>query len=70
MTAVPAATPLTVPVEVTVAIVVLPLLQAPPEVASLSGVVVPAHSSRVPLMAAGLGTTVTTVVVRQPALSE
>lgn len=49
-----------------VAMPVLPLSHVPPGVASVSVVVSPGHTLSVPLMAAGKGFTVTTVVVMQP----
>ena len=62
---VPADTPVTIPVlGLTVAFAVLLLLQpAPPVVASVSDVLNPAHTVNVPPIAAGLGLTVTTVVL-------
>jgi hypothetical protein len=65
MFAVPPDTPVTVPVLVTVATDVLPLLHTPPEVASLSDMVEPAHMIEPPLMDEGSGLTVTTVVAMQ-----
>ena len=64
MVAVPAATPVTVPVLPTVATVVAVLLQAPPVVASLNPVVAPAQTIAVPVIvpADGSGLTVTTLV--------
>ena len=54
MVAVPFAIPFTTPVdELTVAIAVLPLLQLPLSVRSLSVVVLPAHTRLVPVMPAG-----------------
>ena len=67
---IPADTPLTMPVEPTVATNVLPLLHTPPLVASLNVVVEPAHTLMVPVIAdtVGNGLTVTTevTVVTQP----
>ena len=64
MVAVPADTPVTVPVVPTVATVVAVLLHAPPVVASLNPVVEPAQTVAVPVMvpADGNGLTVTTLV--------
>ena len=64
MVAVPADTPVTVPVLPTVATVVVVLLQAPPVVASLNPVVDPAQTVAVPVIvpADGNGLTVTTLV--------
>ena len=51
---VPAATPVTTPeVETTVARDVLPLIQVPPVVASLSVIVPPIHTVLLPVIAAG-----------------
>ena len=58
--AVPAETPLTTPDEPIVATAVLLLTQAPPPVASLRLVVVPAQSVVDPVIAATLPVTVTT----------
>ena len=67
--AVPAPTPVTTPLpEPTVATPVLPLVHAPPP-ASLSVMVRPAHTGVFPVMAAGVGLTVITVVVIQPELT-
>ena len=63
MTEVPPATPLTVPVGPTVATVPLLLLQVP--VPLVSVVVLPAHATAMPLIAAGKGFTVTIVVALQ-----
>jgi hypothetical protein len=62
MVAVPAATPVTIPVEPTVAIVVLLLLHVPALVASAKPVVNPVHTTFVPVIAAGNGFTVTVAV--------
>jgi hypothetical protein len=60
---VPPATPVTTPVvDTTVAIVVVPLVQVPPLVASVNVVVSPWQTLVVPLMAVGSGFTVTTKV--------
>jgi len=68
--AVPADTPLTMPVKPIVATEPSPLLHTPPLVASLSVVVEPAHTLMVPVIAdtVGNGLTVTTevTVVTQP----
>ncbi len=66
MAAVPDATPLTIPVEPTVAIPVAVLLHVPPVVASASVVVALLHKVRLPVIAAGNGLTVTTAVMIQP----
>lgn len=66
MFAVPAATPVTIPVDPTVATNELLLLHAPPVVVSVSVVLSPAQTLAVPPMAAGKLFTVTTVVVAQP----
>jgi hypothetical protein len=64
MVAVPAVTPVTVPVLPTVATPVAVLLHAPPVAASVKPVVEPAHTIAVPVMlpADGNGLTVTVVV--------
>ncbi len=60
----PAATPVTMPVPLpTVALVTALLVQLPPVVALLSVVVAPIHANVVPVIVAGLGLTVTTLVV-------
>jgi hypothetical protein len=61
--AVPALTPVTVPLVPTVAIPVAPLLHTPPGVASLSDVVAPAHTTGVPVIPAGAAGVVLTVTV-------
>ncbi len=59
---IPAATPVTIPLpEPTVANVVLLLLQVPPP-ASLKVTVAPAHTTPVPVIPAGRGFTVTTLI--------
>jgi hypothetical protein len=63
ITVVPTPTPVTTPPPVIVAIAVLPLVHAPPPVASLSEIVAPKHNSLRPDIAAGNGFTVTTVVM-------
>ncbi len=65
MVAVPAATPLTIPVLPTEATPAAELLHAPPVVALLSVVVLPAHTLAVPVILPALGNalTVTTLVV-------
>ena len=69
MVAVPVSIPVTMPVVPTEATVVLPLLQEPPDVASLRVVVPPlSHAIAVPLIVAGVpgkGLTVTTVVAER-----
>ena len=64
MVAVPAATPVTMPVLPTVATVVAVLLHAPPVVASLNPVVDPAQTIAVSVIvpADGSGLTVTTLI--------
>ena len=65
--AVPADTPVTFPVaEPTVATDVLLLLQVPPLVTSDSGIEKPTQTTAGPVIAAGIGLTVTTVVVKHP----
>jgi hypothetical protein len=69
MTDVPVATPVTKPVKPTVATAVLVLLQVPPGVISVSGVVLPAHTVRVPAIVAGCigcGFTVMGLMAVQP----
>lgn len=55
----PAATPVTTPVVLTVAIKVLLLLHVPPAVASVSVLVPPTVVDAIPEMGAGIGDTVT-----------
>ena len=64
MVAVPADTPVTMPVLPTVATVVAVLLHTPPVVASLNPVVAPAQTIAVPVIvpADGKGLTVTTLI--------
>ena len=65
--AVPAATPVTTPLELfMVATNVVPLVHTPPEVASESVAVKPMQGAAIPAIAAGVGTTVTVFVVVQP----
>ena len=67
MIAVPAETPVTMPVpEPIVAIPVAPLVQLPPAVPSVRVVVLPVHTDNVPPIATGAVFTVTVVVTRQP----
>ena len=66
MIVVPGFTPVTRPVLLTVAIVVMLLLQVPPGVASPSDIVYPKHADGDPKIAPGCGSTVTTVPVAQP----
>ena len=62
MVAVPPATPYTVPVDaLTVATEALLLVQVPPEAVLANTVVLPGHTVAVPVMAAGVALTVTTV---------
>lgn len=63
MVEVPAATPVTMPVLPTVALVTALLLHVPPLVALASVVVLPIQVNAVPVIVAGLGLTVTTLVV-------
>ena len=64
---VPGATPETIPALMpTVAVEVLLLLQVPPTVASLNVVVKPAHTFDAPVIADGVGLTVTVVITLQP----
>ena len=64
---VPAETPLMMPLVLPMrATEVLPLIQVPPMVMSVSVAVEPSHITGVPDIAAGTGFTVMTVVVRQP----
>ena len=58
--------PVTTPVADTVPTAGLLLLQAPPPVRSVSGVVKPTHTVNVPSMPVGTGFTVTTAVVIHP----
>jgi hypothetical protein len=69
MIVVPADTPVTVP-ETTDAMEVLPLLHAPPPVASASVVVAASHITAVPVIGATAALTVTTAVALQPVPSE
>lgn len=63
--------PVTTPVAVlTVAMAVLPLLHVAPAVAVLSVVVRPVHKVVLPVIAAGIGFTVTVAVLAQPVPSE
>ena len=67
MFAMPADTPVTIPVtEPTVPILVGLLLQVPPVVASLKGVVAPAQTLVIPVGAGGPGLTVSVRVAVQP----
>jgi hypothetical protein len=63
---VPAATPVTTPLPVTVAVAVLLLLHVPPETASLSVVVEPTHVNIVPVIAVAGPETVIVAVLAQP----
>ena len=62
----PAAKPVTIPVEPTIAIPVALLAHVPPPVAEDNVVVAPAHTDVEPVITAGVANTVTTVVRRQP----
>ncbi len=66
MVVVPAATPVTVPVEFMVATAVLLLAQVPPEVASERAIVDPAHTELAPVIAAGNGLTVMVADLEHP----
>ena len=66
MPGIPADTPETIPIPLTVAKLVLLLLQVPPVDASVKAVVKPAQTLAVPVIAAGSGLTVTGVVIIQP----
>ena len=66
ITGVPAATPVTMPVEPIVASVASLVLHVPPEVTSVNDTGKPTHTVAVPVMAAGNGLTVTTEVDLQP----
>jgi len=66
MLAVPADTPVTIPVEPTVALPGLLLLHAPPAVASVRLTVEPTHTGAAPVIAV-IGLTVTITVFWQPA---
>lgn len=67
ITDVPPDTPVNTPVaEPIVATPVVPLIQVPPEVASLSVIVDPSHTAVLPVIVAGNGLTVTVVLVLQP----
>lgn len=70
---VPPDTPVTTPVAgLTVAIIVLALLQVPPGVGSLKVVVNPAQTTGMPVIGRGVGLTVTVVIALQtvPVTSE
>jgi hypothetical protein len=68
ITDVPAATPVTSPVEVTVAFAGVPEVHEPAD-ASLRLVVAPTHTAAVPVIAGGSALTVTIVEVEQPVVS-
>ena len=59
--------PDTIPEPVPKVIVVAMVLQAPPVTASVSVIVAPAHTATGPLMAVGVGFTVTVLVAEHPA---
>jgi len=63
---VPAVTPVTTPVLPTAATPELLLLHVPPDVVSVSAVVVPVQTVLLPVIALGDGLTVIVVVVKQP----
>jgi hypothetical protein len=63
---VPATNPETTPEGLTVATDVVTLVQLPPEVASVSEVVLPAHTYKVPEMEEGNEFTLTVKAVPQP----
>ena len=64
--AIPEAEPVTVPVLLTVAVTVRPLLHTPPVVASVNGVVPPIQITGTPDMDAGEEVTVTVLVTVHP----
>lgn len=71
MSAVPAATPVTMPVpDPTVAVAVLPLVHVPPDGEELNVVVAPSHTVAVPVIAPAALLTVTACAAKQPPLSE
>jgi hypothetical protein len=70
MVAVPAAAPVTMPVEPTVAVGRAVLLHIPPVVALCNAVVLPAQTLSVPVMGAGDASTLIVAVVVQPLPSE
>ena len=63
----PTPVPVTTPAVLTVAILPLAVVQVPPVVVSDNVVVDPTHKVMVPVIDAGTGFTVTTVVVVHPA---
>ncbi len=67
MVTVPAVTPVTIPVDPTVAMAVLLLVHEPPVVVEDNGVVCPTQRLAAPVIAAGAGFTVTVVLTVQPA---
>ena len=69
MTVVPAATPVTMPVEPTLAVPGARLAHTPPPVPSASVVVAPTHTLSVPVIAAGSGLMVMFLTAKQPVLS-
>jgi hypothetical protein len=66
MVAVPGATPVTIPEEVMLAVVVGLLLHVPPAVVLDKAVVAPSQILSVPVMVAGIGFTVIVFVTIQP----
>ena len=64
---VPADTPVTIPIELTVAVDILLLLHAPPPMLSLNVIIAPVHTMPGPEMADGNGFIVTPFVALQPA---
>ena len=67
----PALIPLTIPEPVpTPAIAVAPLLHTPPEDVSLNTVIDPVQTPGIPLIAPGVGLTVTIAVFRHPVVKE
>ena len=62
MPGVPEVIPVTTPVELTVAMLILLLLHAPPVVTSVNAVDKPTHTVAVPVIAEGSGATVSVVV--------
>jgi hypothetical protein len=70
MAAIPAATPLTIPVLLTEAVVAGALLHTPPGVPSVKAVVAPVHTLIIPPIADGEAITVTVLVTIHPMPSE
>ena len=68
MVAAPTDTPVTTPLELTVATAVLLLLQVPPEVAFVNVVPEPTHIAEVPLIAETVGEAFTVTVIVETGL--